>query len=127
MPGIGDSKRKAAFPESSNAGSSKRARIFSARNALTQPTDKALNAHGELDVEAFVRTREDEIQRLEASMLGSKKALTSRAFQQVPRALRRRTASHNVKKVPKRLRVRAAKEVREPARGGGSANDPISR
>ena len=48
-----------------------------------------------------------------ANMSGSKKALSSRAFQQVPRDLRRRTASHNVKRVPKRLRARAAKEVRQ--------------
>ena len=104
-------KRKGAFSESSNAARSKRAKTFSARNALAQASDKALNVNGELDVEVFVRTRENEIKRLEESMLGSKKALTTRAFQQVPRALRRRTASHNVKKVPKRLQVRAAKEV----------------
>ena len=47
-----------------------------------------------------------------ANMSGSKKALSSRAFQQVPKDMRRRTASHNVKRVPKRLRARAAKEVR---------------
>ena len=44
-------------------------------------------------------------------MTSSKKSLTARAFQQVPRAMRRRTASHDVKRVPKRLRERAAKEV----------------
>ena len=44
-------------------------------------------------------------------MSDSKKALNTRAFQQVPRDLRRRTASHNVKRVPKRLRARAAREV----------------
>ena len=44
-------------------------------------------------------------------MQRSKTALTSRAFQQVPRALRRRTASHNVKRVPRRLRARAKREV----------------
>ena len=48
-----------------------------------------------------------------ANMSDSKKALSSRAFQQVPKDLRRRTASHNVKRVPKRLRARAAKEVRQ--------------
>lgn len=44
-------------------------------------------------------------------MKASKRALTSRAFQQVPRHLRRRTASHDVKRVPKRLRGRAGREV----------------
>ena len=71
---------------------------------------------GELDVSSFVKAREYEIKSLEASMGSSKKALTTRAFQQVPRELRRRTASHNVKRVPKRLRARAAKEVRTKQR-----------
>jgi ribonuclease P/MRP protein subunit POP1 len=38
-------------------------------------------------------------------------ALAQRAFQDVPRALRRRSASHNVKRVPRRLREKAAKEM----------------
>ncbi|MCJ1479325.1 hypothetical protein MMC13_008010 [Lambiella insularis] len=91
----------------------KRVKITSARTILAQSSEKALNKHGELDVASFVKAREYEIQALEASMASSKTALTTRAFQQVPRALRRRTASHNVKKVPKRLRVRAAKEMKD--------------
>lgn len=82
-----------------------------ARTILTQASDKALNRNGELDVSAFVKSREFEIKAMEASMGESKKALSSRAFQQVPNELRRRTASHNVKKVPKRLKSRAAREV----------------
>ena len=89
----------------------KRVKVSNARTILTQTSDKALSKHGDLDVSAFVKAREYEIKALEASMGNSKKALSTRAFQQVPRNLRRRTASHNVKKVPKRLRVRAAKEV----------------
>ncbi|KAI4126151.1 MAG: hypothetical protein LQ338_003891 [Usnochroma carphineum] len=84
-----------------------------ARTILTQASDKALNRNGELDVSAFVKSREFEIKAMEASMGESKKALSSRAFQQVPNELRRRTASHNVKKVPKRLKSRAAREMKE--------------
>ncbi len=84
-----------------------------ARNILTQNSDKALDKNGELDVAAFVKTREFEIKALGKSMGDTKKVLASRAFQQVPKELRRRTASHNVKRVPKRLRARAAKEVRD--------------
>jgi len=91
--------------------SAKRVKVFSARTIHSQTSDKALNKNGELDVSAFVKAREYEIKALEASMGASKKALSTRAFQQVPRELRRRTASHNVKRVPKRLRARAAKEV----------------
>ena len=83
----------------------------SARSILAQSSDKALNKNGELDVAAFVKAREFEIKALQTSMKASKRALTSRAFQQVPRSLRRRTASHNVKRVPKRLRARAGREV----------------
>lgn len=40
-----------------------------------------------------------------------RRANSKRAFQSVPRSMRRRTASHNVKRVPKRLRNRHAKEM----------------
>ena len=108
-------KQPSSNVQATNANrSAKRVKVFSARTILSQTSDKALNNSGELDVSAFVKAREYEIRALEASMGASKKALSTRAFQQVPRQLRRRTASHNVKRVPKRLRARAAKEVSVP-------------
>ena len=107
-------KKRKAPPDAPNKGSKhnpKRARIFEARSIPTQRAEKALNENGELNVQAFVKSREFEVRALEKSMQSSKKALSARAFQQVPKDMRRRTASHNVKKVPKRLRTRAAKEV----------------
>lgn len=89
----------------------KRVKTSSARVLLTQTADKAVSKDGELDVAAFVKAREFEIKAMEASMGASKKASAARAFQQLPAALRRRTASHNVKRVPKRLRARAQKQV----------------
>jgi ribonuclease P/MRP protein subunit POP1 len=83
-----------------------------ARTIRTQPSDAALK-DGELDLQAFLSAREFEIRALEASMKKSKAASTTRAFQKVPRGMRRRTASHNVKRIPKRLRARAAKEMAE--------------
>ena len=109
MSGKEETKRKAA-PTTSNGSEPKRAKT-SIRTILAQTSDKALDANGELDVGAFVKARENEIRKLEESLLSSKKVLAARAFQQVPRALRRRTASHNAKKIPKRLRTRVAKEV----------------
>ena len=111
-------KRKQRPPQTSkpphNANrAAKRVKISEARQILTQTSDKALNQNGDLDVSAFVKAREFEIRAMGANMSDSKKALSSRAFQQVPKDLRRRTASHNVKRVPKRLRARAAKEVRQ--------------
>ena len=111
MPSEAQPKRKAAGQPVAPHRTSKRVKVFEARTILSQSTDKALDQSGELDVPAYVKAREFEIQSLENSISGSKKALSTRAFQQVPRELRRRTASHNVKKVPKRLRVRAAREV----------------
>lgn len=53
-------------------------------------------------------------------MRAAKKGLARRAFQEVPRELRRRTASHNPQRVPKRLRPRARREAKED-------NTPIVR
>ena len=97
---------------SSTQRSAKRVKALNARSILTQHSDKALKPNGELDVSAFVKSREFEIKAMVANMGASKSSLSTRAFQQVPANLRRRTASHNVKRVPKRLRARAAKEVR---------------
>ena len=83
-----------------------------ARSILTQTTDAALN-NGELDLQSFLKSREFEIKALEDGMHKAKKSLTTRAFQQVPRDMRRRTASHNVKRVPKRLEVRAKREMKD--------------
>ncbi|RAH76649.1 POPLD-domain-containing protein [Aspergillus japonicus CBS 114.51] len=97
----------------SAAAARKRAKTFDARTLAVQTSDAALSVSGELDVAAYVEAREFEIRSLEAGMQRSRAALTSRAFQKVPRALRRRTASHNVKRVPRRLRARARREMLE--------------
>lgn len=88
----------------------RRLNLREARTIASQTKDKAFG-YGELNVDKFVKAREFEIKALEDGMKKSKNFLSQRAFQSVPRDLRRRTASHNVKRVPKRLRVRAQKEV----------------
>lgn len=105
-------KSKSKAPSGPSKGAiKKRNRLYDARKILTNPPDPAISKNGDVDMAAFVKAREFEIQALRKSMGDSKGALSSRAFQEVPRHLRRRMASHNVKKVPKRLRSRAAKEV----------------
>ncbi|KAI9838792.1 MAG: hypothetical protein M1837_002321 [Sclerophora amabilis] len=99
-------------PKANTGRAQKRARTQDARKIATQTSDKALK-DGQLDVDKFVQAREWEIRALESGMRDAKKALTTRAHQSVPRHMRRRTASHNVKKVPKKLRKRAAKEMKE--------------
>ncbi|RKF63747.1 Ribonucleases P/MRP protein subunit pop1 [Erysiphe neolycopersici] len=82
-----------------------------ARSIATQSSEAALK-NGQLDVEAFLRSREFEIKALQDGMQKAKKNLSKRALQKVPRAMRRRTASHNVKRLPRKLQKRAAKEMK---------------
>lgn len=119
MPSENTKKRKQPLTSNPTAQAPKRRKVQTARAIAVQTNDKALK-NGELDVSAFVKAREYEIKALESSLGNAKKALSTRAFQSVPRSMRRRTASHNVKKVPKRLRARAAKEVCLMLKGGGT-------
>lgn len=105
-------KRKAPpNPHLSASHARKKAKTYDARTLAVQSSEAALSKSGELDVAAFVAAREYEIRALESGIQNSKSALSTRAFQKVPRHLRRRTASHNVKRVPSRLRARARREV----------------
>lgn len=111
----GPTSKKRKDPPTNQTGSTngKNKRFKSVRDARTiaaQTTSKAFK-NGELDVDKFVKAREYEIRALEDGMSRAKKFLTKRAFQQVPKELRRRTASHNAKRVPKRLQKRAVREV----------------
>ncbi|KAK5703915.1 Ribonucleases P/MRP protein subunit pop1 [Elasticomyces elasticus] len=116
--GNNNRKRKDAPTNPQHNGPNKRFRqhidqrqkIRIARTLSTQTTSAAFQ-NGALDVSSFVKSRAYEIQALENGLQRSKKALNERAFQQVPKELRRRTASHNVKRVPKRLRARAGREM----------------
>ncbi|EXJ78740.1 hypothetical protein A1O1_09142 [Capronia coronata CBS 617.96] len=107
-------KRKFAFDRpGQSANARKRQKNQDARNIPVQPAAAALAANGELNVASFIKAREFEIGSLERSMQKARKSLTTRAFQQVPRHMRRRTASHNAKKVPRRLRKRAEREMKD--------------
>lgn len=108
----GAGARPTIAPTPSRGGGAKRGKFQDARNIRSQPSDAAFE-DGKLDLQKFLNTREFEIKALENSMRKCKTANATRVFQQVPRAMRRRTASHNVKRVPKRLRERARKEMIE--------------
>lgn len=102
-------KRK-DVPQAQGAGRAfKRVKVQDARSIRSQPADAALK-DGELDLQAFLNARQFEIGALQDGMRKSKALNNRRAFQLVPREMRRRTASHNVKKLPKRLRNRARRE-----------------
>lgn len=105
-------KRK---PEGQSAPPSKKPRFsyFQDARQIAAQTSESAYGNGELDVNKFVKAREYEIKALENGMRKARTTLSSRAFQTVPRELRRRTASHNVKRVPKRLQKRAKREMQQ--------------
>lgn len=102
-----------------HAHKKRRPNVQDARRIAAQTTTQAYGAaatgseSGHLNVDKFVRAREFEIKALEQGMRNARGALNQRAFQGVPKDLRRRTASHDVKRVPKRLRARAKKEMKD--------------
>ncbi|KAG6010111.1 hypothetical protein E4U21_000145 [Claviceps maximensis] len=114
--GAGPSAKRNAPPGGANGRSDvfrqKMAKVHAARHIPAQPADAALK-DGQLDLQTFLKAHEFEINALQQSMATSKAVSSSRAFQQVPRGLRRRTASHNPKRVPRRLRAKAKREMQD--------------
>lgn len=113
-------KRKQPFTVAP-ANAVKRAR-FPQRPQHIIPATPTSNAYpnGEINVKNFLKSHENEIKALEGAIKAAKGRLSRRAFQDVPRELRRRTASHNPNRVPKRLRQRARQEAKDD-------NTPTSR
>ncbi|KAG0669749.1 hypothetical protein C6P45_003383 [Maudiozyma exigua] len=101
----------------------KRNRVLSARNIRTEAVIASAKANKKdgsndlseggtmLNVGQFISSRQFEIKELQLAMHRSKVSGSTRVFQDLPRRLRRRTASHNVKRIPKRMRNRALREM----------------
>ncbi|KAJ4482259.1 POP1-domain-containing protein [Lentinula aciculospora] len=66
---------------------------------------------GAIDVEKFAEARSFEINAMKSAMETASSASTTRAWQILPRHLRRRAASHNPRRVPLRLRDKARAEM----------------
>ncbi|GAV28003.1 hypothetical protein PMKS-001471 [Pichia membranifaciens] len=64
-----------------------------------------------LNIPDYLSAREFEIRALDSAIIKSKNSGASRVFQALPRTLRRRTASHNVRRIPKRMRRKALREM----------------
>ncbi|KAF3162746.1 hypothetical protein TWF788_001758 [Orbilia oligospora] len=90
----------------------KRRKRQDAREISAQTAESAFR-DGQFDPVSFVNSREYEIRSLLRSMNSSKNAQRKRAFQSLPRELRRRTAAHNPNRAPKRVRETARKELTE--------------
>ncbi|CAO2651181.1 Nn.00g094780.m01.CDS01 [Neocucurbitaria sp. VM-36] len=117
---MADSSKKRK-PTSDTAPNAKRARFPQRpQHHIPATPTKTAYPNGEINVKNFLKSHENEVKSLEHAMRAAKKGLARRAFQDVPRELRRRTASHNPQRVPQRLRVRARQEAKED-------NTPISR
>ncbi|ODV93681.1 hypothetical protein PACTADRAFT_51447, partial [Pachysolen tannophilus NRRL Y-2460] len=89
----------------------KRNKLFNSRQIRLENSDPSFK-EGKLDVPSFIKSRLFEINQLEQAQLRSKFSSSTRCFQSLPRTLRRRTASHNVKRVPKRMRAKALREMK---------------
>lgn len=103
---------------SSNAGNSAKSRKrkrnsdipgFAPTNSstpvVTSQAPRAINA------EQFASARAVEIKNMVTAIEEANKSKGKRVFQTLPRHMRRRAMSHNVKRMPVRLRQRAAYEV----------------
>lgn len=94
----------------------RKAKLFSSRTIRSETSDSGLK-DGILTIPQFLSSREYEIKAFEHSQLNTKYASSTRVFQSLPRTLRRRTASHNVKRIPKRLRAKALREMQNTTNG----------
>ena len=80
-------------------------------NGSGDTTDLSKETGGILNVDHFVNSRTFEIRQLYQGMRSSKRSGATRVFQSLPRNMRRRTASHNVRRIPKRMHNRAKREM----------------
>lgn len=121
----------------------KRAKLYNSRQIRTQIQDdsftnppkggstaqkvrKLLNngsmIPNKLNIPEYLASREFEIKALDSAMIKSKTSGASRVFQSLPRTLRRRTASHNVRRIPKRMRRKALREMGLQIKFGSNQN-----
>ncbi|KAK3822612.1 MAG: ribonucleases P/MRP protein subunit POP1-domain-containing protein [Benniella sp.] len=104
--------------QASPSSSSRDPAVASSSHALGSNAGP-LKAARTLDVVGFVEARSFEVTAMHSAMERSKDASAERAFQSLPRHLRRRAASHNIKRLPVRLRERARREVElDPVKEG---------
>ncbi|KAI6282494.1 hypothetical protein MCOR27_003726 [Pyricularia oryzae] len=127
-------KKRQAGPQDDTAGPgrpNKRAKARADRNIPVHASaSDAVTEDGEVNLPIFLEALQSSIGGLEKAMRKSKASGTKRAFQQVPRDMRRRTASHNPKRVPGRLRARARVEMASdntPAKSKKKPRDPVER
>lgn len=95
----------------------KKTKLYNSRTIKTQLNDSSFVEREKLKIPEFLEARSFEIKSFEVSQLNSKNGASTRVFQSLPRVLRRRAASHNVKRIPKRMRKRAMREMQNTVNG----------
>lgn len=113
-------------PPSANKAK-KKAKVYNARIIRAEISDPSFDKDRRLNIPDFLQSREYEIRSFEQAQLKSKASRATRVFQNLPRVLRRRTASHNVKRVPKRMRNRAIQEMLAAIAGSKNKYYPRGR
>ncbi|KAK7056731.1 Ribonucleases P/MRP protein subunit pop1 [Paramarasmius palmivorus] len=120
-------KRPPEREEETNFRARKKQKLNEARTISVQsPTDNAVagpsglgpiiqtsmkNLPGAIDVVKFAESRSYEINAMQSAMKTASSSSTHRAWQVLPRHLRRRAASHDPRRVPLRLRAKARAEM----------------
>ncbi|KAI9456168.1 POP1-domain-containing protein [Russula earlei] len=109
---------KRSAPQEISGRQKKRLRVTASRSISVQGVgtssrpSKSNDSNGlpdSIDVEKFVESRSFEITAMQEAMKNL--ASTHRAWQELPRHLRRRAASHRVRRVPLRLRNKSRTEM----------------
>ncbi|KAG2180764.1 hypothetical protein INT44_003771, partial [Umbelopsis vinacea] len=109
--------KRAADSKNLTGRDKKRAKNLAARkintggSANAEVGVKGPKVSGPIDVVDFIQARAFEINAMEASIKNASGALNQLAFQSLPRGLRRRAASHNIKRIPVKLREKAKSEM----------------
>ncbi|KAK9472589.1 ribonucleases P/MRP protein subunit POP1-domain-containing protein [Dipodascopsis tothii] len=93
------------------------ARRLDARYIATQSSETALK-DGQLDVGHYVAARAFETQQMLRALKAGRDNQKQQAFQAVPRSLRRRAASHHLKRLPARFLARALEQENARRRNG---------
>ncbi|CAE6531767.1 unnamed protein product [Rhizoctonia solani] len=75
------------------------------------PTNSLDGLPATLDIERFAQARSFEISAMQSAIKTATEAASHRVWQTLPRHLRRRAASHDVRRVPVRLREKAKLEI----------------
>ncbi|KAG0698380.1 ribonucleases P/MRP protein subunit POP1-domain-containing protein [Suillus ampliporus] len=111
---VADARTIAVQPAVSTSGNGS---AQSSGNALAGPSSTTVrfdSMHGlpaSIDVERFTEARAYEIDAMQKAIKTAGESATHRAWQTLPRHLRRRAASHDVRRVPLRLREKARAEM----------------